>query len=445
MPTISIVGRPNVGKSTLFNRLAGKRLALVDDTPGLTRDFREAEGSLGPYDFRLLDTPGLEEDTGHSLEAGMRRQTELALEQSQLALFVIDARVGLTQMDRHFAEWLRRRDCPVILIANKSEGKQGDAGYYEAFELGLGEPISISAEHGLGLIDLQEAIAPYFADMAADDAPQEDDGERRIHMAIVGRPNAGKSTLVNALLGESRVLTGDMPGTTRDAIAVDWVYEGQAYRLIDTAGLRRQARINEPIERMATSDTLRQIRLAQIVVLLMEADGVLDKQDLTIAKLVLEEGRALVIAVNKWDVVTDRKESLQRLSDRLESSLAQAKGIATVTLSALKGEGLSQLMHAVADTYRIWDTRVSTAQLNRFLEGMVEGNPPPLASGRSNKLRYMTQVKARPPTFALWGSRPDELPETYIRYLVSGLRRAFDMPGVPIRILLKKTKNPFTD
>ncbi len=444
MVTISIVGRPNVGKSTLFNRLAGKRLALVDDTPGLTRDFREAEGTLGPFDFRLFDTPGLEEDTGHTLEAGMRHQAERALDQSQLALFVIDARVGLTQMDRHFAEWLRRRSCPVILVANKSEGKQGDAGYYEAFELGLGEPISVSAEHGEGMIDLQEAIAPYFADMQ-DEREEENDGERRIHLAIVGRPNAGKSTLVNALLGEARVLTDDMPGTTRDAIAVDWVYEGQSYRLIDTAGLRRQARVVEPIERMATTDTLRQIRLAQVVVLLMDADAVLDKQDLTIAKLVYEEGRALVVAVNKWDAATDRKESMQRLSDRLEASFAQAKGMATVTLSALNGQGLDDLMHAVAETYRIWDTRVSTAQLNRFLEGMVEGNPPPLASGRSNKLRYMTQVKARPPTFALWGSRPDELPETYVRYLVNGLRKAFNMPGVPIRILLKKSKNPFTD
>ena len=444
MLTISIVGRPNVGKSTLFNRLVGKRLALVDDMPGLTRDYREAEGSLGPYDFHLLDTPGLEEDTGQTLEAGMRRQTEIALDRSQLALFVIDARIGLTQMDRHFAEWLRRRDCPVILVANKSEGKQGEAGFYEAFELGLGEPVSISAEHGEGIIDLQDAVAPYFADVAHEEEP-EDDGERRIHMAIVGRPNSGKSTLVNALLGKARVLTSDIAGTTRDAIAVDWVYQGQSYRLIDTAGLRRQARVTDGIERMATSDTLRQIRLAQIVVLLMDANTIFDKQDLTIAKLVLEEGRALVVAVNKWDVAKDRKESMQRLSDRLEASLAQAKGIATVTLSALQGQGLAELMHAVADTYRIWDTRVSTAQLNRFLEGMVEGNPPPLASGRSNRLRYMTQVKARPPTFALFGSRPDELPETYIRYLINGLRHAFAMPGVPIRILLKKTKNPFVD
>jgi GTP-binding protein len=445
VPTVAIVGRPNVGKSTLFNRLAGKRLALVDDTPGLTRDFREAEARLGHYEFRLLDTPGLEEASGAALETGMRRQTERALEQADLALFVIDARAGVTPLDRHFADWLRRRNIPVVLVANKSEGRQGDSGLLEAWELGLGEPVALSAEHGDGLGDLQDAAGPFLEALPPPVETPEDDGPRLIYLAIAGRPNAGKSTLVNALLGETRVLTGDMPGTTRDAVMIDWTYEGQPFRLIDTAGLRRQARVSDRIEKLAVGDTLRQIRLAQVVVLLMDGNGIFDKQDLTIAKMVIEEGRALVVAVNKWDAVADKKQALQRLNDRLEASFAQAKGIATVTLSGLKSQGLDDLMRAVKRTYEIWDTRISTAQLNRFLEGMVADNPPPLASGRSNRLRYMTQLKARPPTFAVWTSRPDELPESYQRYLVNGLRTAFDMPGVPIRLMLRKTKNPYAD
>ena len=443
---IAIAGRPNVGKSTLFNRLSGKKLALVDDTPGLTRDFREAEASLGPYDFILYDTPGLENSTGEPLETGMRRQSELAIEQADLVLFVIDARVGVTQLDRHFAEWVRRKNCPVVLVANKSEGKQGDAGAMEAFELGLGEPVQISAEHAIGMRDLQDAIEPFFLKDEAEEA--EEDGEerqRRIHLAIVGRPNAGKSTLVNALLKEERVLVSDIAGTTRDAIGIDWVWEGQEFRLIDTAGLRRQARIDNAIEKMATTDTLRQIRLAQVVVLVVDANAVLDKQDLTIARLVMDEGRALVIAVNKWDAAEDRGETIQRLKDRLEASFAQARGIETVVLSALKRTNLSGLMESVTKAYRIWDTRLTTGQLNRFLEGMTEANPPPLVGGRSNRLRYMTQVKARPPTFAIFGSRPDELPESYQRFMINGLRKAFDMPGVPIRLLLKRTKNPYVD
>jgi GTP-binding protein len=443
MLTIAIVGRPNVGKSTLFNRLAGKKLALVDDMPGLTRDFREAPASLGPYDFRLLDTPGLEDATGEALEAGMRRQTERAVEQADAALFVIDARAGLTHLDRHFSAWLRRQNRPVILVANKSEGRSGDAGALEAWELGLGEPVQVSAEHGEGMRDLQDALAPIFGEDFAE--ASEDNDHSRIHLAIVGRPNAGKSTLVNALLDEQRVLTSDIPGTTRDAIAIDWTWEGQEFRLIDTAGLRRQARIVEPIEKMATTDTLRQIRLAQIVLLVLDANAVLDKQDLTIAKLVIEEGRALVIAINKWDAADNKTDSIQRLRDRLETSLAQARGIETVTISALKRHNLTGLMEAITRAYKVWDTRISTGQLNRFLEGMIEANPPPLSSGRSNRIRYMTQVKARPPTFALWLSRPEELPDSYQRYLANGLRTAFDLPGVPIRLMLRKSKNPFAE
>ena len=447
LATVAIIGRPNVGKSTLFNRLSGKKLALVDDTPGVTRDRREADAMLAGAAFRVIDTAGLEDVRDSSLEARMRRQTEQAVREADVALFVIDAREGITPMDELVARDLRRQKTPIILIANKAEGRAGITGVGEAYSLGFGEPIPISAEHGDGMGDLFDALAPYIAAPGLEEAANEaeaDDG--RIHVAIVGRPNAGKSTLMNALLGEERVLTAPEAGTTRDSIAVDFQYAGRTLRLVDTAGLRRRARVSEKVEQMAVDDALRAIRLAHVVILVLDAEAVLDKQDLTIARWVLEEGRALVIAVNKWDAVTDRAAALQRLSDRLQTSLPQVVGIPTVTISALRGQRLDGLLEAVLTIYDVWNRRVPTAQLNRWLEAMRAAHAPPLASGRTNKLRYITQVKARPPTFALFLSQPDELPDSYQRYLVNGLRDPFGLKGVPIRLLLRGGgKNPYAE
>lgn len=464
--SVAIIGRPNVGKSTLFNRLAGRKLALVDDTPGITRDWRAAEAMVGGLHFTVIDTAGLEEAFDDSLEARMRRQTERALDKATVALLVIDARVGITPLDRHFANWLRKGKTPIILVANKCEGKAGQPGLMEAYELGLGDPVPLSAEHGEGMADLVEALLPF--------APPEDTGEageteeaeagaeteaevadedieaaeaaansRPLQMAIVGRPNVGKSTLLNSLIGEERVLTGPEAGMTRDAIAVDWMWRDRPIRLVDTAGLRRRARIDDKVEKLAVSDALRVIRLANVIVLVVDADAILDKQDLTIARMVVEEGRALVIAVNKWDAVADRTAALNQLRDRLEASLPQARGITTVTVSALHHQKLDTLLDAVFEVYALWNRRVPTSQLNRWLEGVVEKHPPPLVSGRRIKIRYMTQVKSRPPTFALWVSKPIDLPEGYKRYLIQGLRDTFKLPGVPLRLMLRKGKNPY--
>lgn len=466
--TVAIIGRPNVGKSTLFNRLAGKAIALVDDTPGVTRDRREGKGRIGPLSFRVIDTAGLEEAFDDSLEARMRRQTERALADSDVALFLIDARSGLTPMDRHFAQWLRRGETPVILVANKCEGRAAQGGLYEAFELGFGDPIPLSAAHGEGMADLVEALLPFEpSDESGEDGgasagdddgafkPGEDDDEdalakaeadaaaRPIQLAIVGRPNVGKSTLVNALIGEDRVLTGPEPGVTRDAISVEWSWKGQPIRLVDTAGLRRRARVSEKLEKLSVADTLNTIRLANVVVLVLDVDAILDKQDLTIARRVIEEGRALVIAVNKWDQVENQAEALGRLSDRLQTSLPQARGLPTVAISALKNRKLPKLMDAVLENHRLWNRRISTSKLNRWLAEVLDLHPPPMVQGRRIRIRYMTQVKSRPPTFVLWASQPEELPEAYVRYLVNGIREAFDLPGVPIRVLLRKGKNPY--
>lgn len=466
--TVAIIGRPNVGKSTLFNRLAGKAIALVDDTPGVTRDRREGKGRIGPLSFRVIDTAGLEEAFDDSLEARMRRQTERALADSDVALFLIDARSGLTPMDRHFAQWLRRGKTPVILVANKCEGRAAQGGLYEAFELGFGDPIPLSAAHGEGMADLVEALLPFEpSDESGEDGgasagdddgafkPGEDDDEdalakaeadaaaRPIQLAIVGRPNVGKSTLVNALIGEDRVLTGPEPGVTRDAISVEWSWKGQPIRLVDTAGLRRRARVSEKLEKLSVADTLNTIRLANVVVLVLDVDAILDKQDLTIARRVIEEGRALVIAVNKWDQVENQAEALGRLSDRLQTSLPQARGLPTVAISALKNRKLPKLMDAVLENHRLWNRRISTSKLNRWLAQVLDLHPPPMVQGRRIRIRYMTQVKSRPPTFVLWASQPEELPEAYVRYLVNGIREAFDLPGVPIRVLLRKGKNPY--
>jgi GTP-binding protein len=447
LAVVAIIGRPNVGKSTLFNRLSGKRLALVDDTPGVTRDRREAEATLAGVPFRVIDTAGLEDVHDASMEARMRAQTEQAIRDADVALFVVDAREGVSALDTLVAQDLRKQKTPIIVVANKAEGRAGIPGIGEAYGLGFGTPIAISAEHGDGMGDLFDALQPYIEGRGPDGDGDDEEGSGRIHVAIVGRPNAGKSTLMNALLGEERVLTAPEAGTTRDAISVDFDHGDHKFRLIDTAGLRRRARVSAKLEQMAVDDTLRAIRLAHVVILMLDAEAVLDKQDLTIARWVLEEGRAMVIAVNKWDAVADRKASLQRLSDRLQTSLPQVVGIPTVTISALREQKLDALLNSVIKIYEVWNRRVSTGQLNRWLEAMKDAHSPPLANGRTNKLRYMTQVKARPPTFALFVSQPDQLPDSYQRYLVNGLREPFGLQGVPIRLLLRGSggKNPYAD
>ena len=444
--TVAIIGRPNVGKSTLFNRLVGQRLALVDDTPGVTRDRREGEAALGDLRFRVIDTAGLDEAAAGSLGARMQEQTARALADADVALFVVDARAGLTPLDRHFADWLRRGKTPVLLVANKAEGRAAGSGIFEAFALGLGEPIAISAEHGEGMAELYSALARFSeAEPAHPEADAPAVRERPLQLAVIGRPNVGKSTLVNRLLGEERLLTGPEAGITRDAIATLWHWRGRTVRLIDTAGLRRRARVEEKLEKLSVADTLRAIRFAEIVVLVVDATQGIEKQDLLIAEMVEEEGRALVIAVNKWDLVQDKSAAQRQLRDRLERSLPQLQGLRPVTLSALSGAGIAKLMPAVVETYEAWNRRIPTPRLNRWLAHVQERHPPPLVSGRRLKLRYMAQANTRPPTFALFASKPGELPETYRRYLVNLLREDFDLPGVPIRVMLRKGDNPFAD
>ncbi|MDH5748600.1 MAG: ribosome biogenesis GTPase Der [Rhodospirillales bacterium] len=449
--TVAILGRPNVGKSTLFNRLVGKRLAIVDNSPGVTRDRREGEARIGDLRFTVIDTAGLTEATGEGLEAMMRAQTDRAVEEADVILMVIDARAGITPLDEHFAVKLRQKGTPVILAANKCEGSGGKSGLIEAYALGLGEALPLSAEHGEGLSDLYDALRPYVEEISRSEeenaalAPGEPKPGQPLQLAIVGRPNVGKSTLVNNLLGKERMLTGPEAGITRDSIASAWTFKGQEFQLIDTAGLRRKARISEKIEELSTSDTLRTIRFAQLVVLVLDGDDMLEKQDLTIASLVIEEGRALVIAVNKWDKVKDKKEALGRLNDRLQTSLPQVRGIPVVTLSALTGKGLENLLPTVMKTYHIWNKHISTGRLNAWLKAVTEQHPPPMSKGKRIRLRYITQAKTRPPTFAVFASRAKDLPQSYARYLVNALRDTFDLPGVPIRLYLRKGKNPYVD
>ncbi len=455
---VAIVGRPNVGKSTLFNRLIGKKLALVDDTPGVTRDRREGMGRLSDLEFIIIDTAGLEDAEDETMAGRMRLQTEVAVQEADLVLFVIDARAGITPLDAHFARWLRRQRKPVVLLANKCEGRGGVIGLAEAHGLGLGEPLPFSAEHGEGLMELHEALVPHVGEPEAIEVPDDgallpvetdidvdtpDDPSRPIQLAVVGRPNAGKSTLINALIGSDRLLTGPEPGLTRDSIAIAWEYEGRRIRLVDTAGMRRKARVEHKLEKLSVADSLYSIRMAQVVVLVLDGHLGFDKQDLTIADHVLREGRALVIAVNKWDLVEDRAKALKEIDDRLQTSLPQARGIPVVTFSALTGRHLDRLLPAVMKQYERWNTRIGTAAFNRWLEHMLAKNAPPMANGRSVRIRYGTQVKTRPPTMSLFAGRAETIPETYQRYLINGYRDAFDLAGIPIRIMLRKSKNPF--
>jgi len=440
LPTLAIIGRPNVGKSTLFNRLAGKHLAIVNDTPGVTRDYRSAEAELAGRTVQLYDTAGLEDDKKDSLFVRMREQTSRALALSDAALFVVDGRAGITALDQSLAAWLRRQNKKIILVINKIEGNCPPHIRAEAHALGLGEPLAISAEHGDGINDL---IFDALNILPRGRATEQTD-VKPLRLAIVGRPNAGKSTLLNALLDEPRVMVGEEPGLTRDSIAVDWHYDDRPIRLVDTAGLRRRSRVHQSLEQMAVTDTLRVIRLAEVVVVVMDVQTLFDKQDLQITQMIIDEGRALVLVINKWDLVKDKAAKRQEIEYRLLELFHHAKAVPVITLSALRGgRELKELMHAVFRVYEVWNKRISTGKLNRWLMDLTAQHPPPLVKGRPLKLRYMTQVKARPPTFALWISRPDELPQSYEKYLLNHLREAFDMPGVPLRLMRRKGENPY--
>jgi GTP-binding protein len=451
--TLAIIGRPNVGKSTLFNRLVGRRIALVDDQPGVTRDLREGQAKLGDLSFTVIDTAGLEEVDDDSLQGRMRKLTERAVDQADISLFLIDARVGVTSSDQVFADILRRKGTTVIVAANKAEGRAGEAGMFEAYSLGLGDVIGITAEHGDGMGDLYSALQPHAdrfdraarAEEAFDPESEEDElaEHRPLQIAVVGRPNAGKSTLVNAIIGEDRLLTGPEAGITRDAIAVTCDWGGREFRIFDTAGLRKKARVQEKVEKLSTGDAIRAVRFAEVVVVLMDADGAFETQDLRIADLAEREGRAVVIAVSKWDLVEDKNARSREIRETFERLLPQLKGAPVVPVSALTGRGLDRLREAILEMHRLWNTRVSTANLNRWLGEAVEAHPPPAASGRRLKLRFMTQVKSRPPSFVAWCSRAEAMPESYLRYLVNGLRDAFGLKGVPIRLALRKGENPY--
>ena len=440
--TIAILGRPNVGKSTLFNRLVGRKIALVDDQPGVTSDRREGEGRIGNLKFRVFDTAGLDEARKDSLEARMSAQAERAVDDADLIFFVIDARAGVTPIDREFAARIRKKGKPVVLVANKAESRAADAGIAEAHALGFGEPLAVSAEHGEGLDALHDAILPY-ADDQQDELPDEDKATGPLRLAIIGQPNAGKSTLVNALLGEDRMLTGPEAGITRDAISTDFKWSDREIRLWDTAGIRRKAKVDGKIEKLAVSDALRAIRFADCVVVLIDASIPIESQDLTLANLVQQEGRAVVMGFSKWDLVEDKIKTMKQIKSDLEDVLPEIRGVPVVTLSAKQERGLEKLMKAVFEADQRWNKRVSTSQVNRWLEGAVERNPPPAPGGRRIKIRYATQPNARPPTFAIFGNQLSKMPQSYQRYLMNGLRETFDLKGVPIRISLRGGKNPY--
>ncbi|MCB1421540.1 MAG: ribosome biogenesis GTPase Der [Nitratireductor sp.] len=467
--TVAIIGRPNVGKSTLFNRLVGKRLALVDDTPGVTRDRRLADARIGDLHFQVIDTAGLEEADSDSLEGRMRQQTELAIGEADVSLFMVDAKSGVTPTDKAFAQLLRKRGRPVILVANKMEGKAGEQGFYDAYSLGFGEAVPISAEHGIGMADLYSALVEAVGEERAfggEDVPADaGDGEedeyhpvfdeagneilpaydtsKPLRIAVVGRPNAGKSTLINQMVGEERMLTGPEAGITRDSISVDWQWEGRTIRLFDTAGMRKKARVQEKLEKLSVSDGLRSVQYAEVVIIVIDAETPFEKQDVQIADLVIREGRAPVIAVNKWDKVEDRQARLAEIREMAEMSLSQVKRLKVVPVSALTGEGIPKLMEAVAEVHEQWNRRIATARLNRWLEDIQYHHPPPAVAGRRIRLKFITQAKTRPPTFMVHCSRPEAMPTSYSRYMINNIRETFDLWSVPVRLAMRKADNPY--
>ncbi len=463
---IAIIGRPNVGKSTLFNRLAGRKLALVDDTPGVTRDRRVHPAKLYDLHFDVIDTAGFEDAAAATLQGRMRAQTEIAIREADLIFFMVDAKSGITPDDRTFAEIVRKSGKPVVLVANKAEAKGSQGGLLESWELGLGEPVAVSAEHGQGLPDLRDAVVEALGKKVAfgDDEDEDDavideplvgediadpdiepayDDTKPMRIAVIGRPNAGKSTMINALIGEERLLTGPEAGITRDSISVDWDWRGREIKLFDTAGMRRKARVQEKLEKLSVADGLRAIRFAEVVIVVFDATIPFEKQDLQLADLIIREGRALVLAFNKWDLIEHPQETLAELREKTERLLPQVRGVQAVPVSAETGRGLDKLMDAVLKTHKVWNSRVSTGRLNRWLEGVLGHHPPPAVAGRRLKIKYMTQVKTRPPGFVLSCTRPDDVPQSYIRYLTNNLREAFDIPGVPIRMSLHASENPF--